>query len=95
MLSYMEVCYVNTWLRIKEFLHTIYYQKREEMKDSTIVELTREYQFDRYTFWILTDNKILDCVRKYLAAFYVNSFRQFEIRSRMAREVWKKMKAYR
>ena len=44
-------------------------KRAEKIKDSIIVELTRKYQFDRYIFSRLTDNKILDYVKEYLAAF--------------------------
>ena len=38
----------------------------------------------------MTDNKIFDYIRDYLAAFVLNSFRQYEGRTRMSCEVWLK-----
>ena len=60
------------------------------MRETKIVELTRKYQFDRYSFSRLTDNKIFDYVSEYLAAIFVNSFRKYKGRSRMPCEVWLK-----
>ena len=69
---------------VPKIIEIIVNKRAEKINDSEIVELRRKYKFDRYTFSRLTDNKILEYVRDYLAAFYVNSFRKFEGCMRMS-----------
>ena len=57
------------------------------IKESKIVEMTRKFQFDKYTFSQLTDNNILDFTRNYLAAFHLNSFRHFEGKTKLSCEI--------
>ena len=51
--------------------------------------MTRKFQIDKYTSR-LTDNNILDFTRNYLAAFHLNSFRQFEGKTKLSCEIWLK-----
>ena len=58
------------------------------MKESKIIKLTRKFQFEKYVFSRLTDNLIFDHIRNYLAAFYINSFRHYEGKSKFSDEIW-------
>ena len=53
------------------------------IKESKIVEMTRKFQFDKYTFSRLTDNNILDFTRIYLDAFHINSFRKYDVKTKL------------
>ena len=58
------------------------------LKESKIIELTGKFQFEKYAFSRLTDNLVFDHIRNYLAAFYINSFRNFEGKSKVYDEIW-------
>ena len=63
---------------------------KDLIKENKIVELTRKYNFDRYAFSRLTDNKIFEYTRHYLAAFVEGQFRHIESLTRTACEIWLK-----
>ena len=58
------------------------------LKESKIIELTRKFQFEKYAFSRLTDNVVFDHTRNYLAAFYINSFRHYDGKSKFSEEIW-------
>ena len=79
--------------------HYIYFIKKIEdirksrqivLKESKIIELTRKFQFAKYTFSRLTDNLIFDLIRNYLAAFYIISFRHWANPRFLTRFGWKR-----
>ena len=47
------------------------------LTQANIVELTKKYLFERYSFLRLTNN-VSNYIGTYLAAFYLNTFRQIE-----------------
>ena len=63
--------------------------RRNEVIKENKIELTKKIPIPSICFSILTD-KIFDYVREYLAAFVINSFRQYEGRTRTSCEVWLK-----
>ena len=58
------------------------------IRDNKIVELTRKFKFDRYAFSRLTDNRIFENTRYYLAAFVEGQFRHIQGLTRTACEIW-------
>ena len=64
--------------------------RQSMIKETKIVELTKKYQFERYSFSRLTDNNVFDYIRNYLAAFHLNTFRQIEGKTKKSCEIWLK-----
>ena len=58
------------------------------LRESKITELIRKFQFDKYAFSILTDNKNFDQTRLYLGAFHINSFNNYKRNSKISEEIW-------
>ena len=61
-----------------------------QIRENKIVELTRKFKFDRYSFSRLADNEIFEYRRYYLAAFVEGQFRQINGLTRTACEIWLK-----
>ena len=63
-------------------------RKRNELIRDNKIELTRKFKFDRYAFSRLTDNRIFEYTRYYLAAFVEGQFRHIQGLTRTACEIW-------
>ena len=61
--------------------------RKQLLKESKIVELTRKFQFERYALARLTDSKIYEQVRSHLALFYLFNFTSFEVLTKTASEI--------
>ena len=64
--------------------------RKSLIRESKIVELTRKFKFDRYSFSRLTDNKIFEFTRNYLAAFVEGQFSHINGLTRTSCEIWLK-----
>ena len=65
----------------------IKYTRKQLLRETKIVELTREFQFERYAIARLTDSKIFEQVRSHLALFHVFNFTSFEGLTKAASEI--------
>ena len=63
-------------------------RRQNLLKESRVIELNKKYQFDKYAFSRLTDNKIFDHTHIYLAIFHINKFRNYKIKSKISEEIW-------
>ena len=61
--------------------------RKQLLRESKIIELTRKFQFERYALARLTDSKIYDQVRSHLALFHLFNFTSFEGLTKTASEI--------
>ena len=74
--------------KIPKVIQTIRQRKQNLLRDSRIAELSKKYQFDKYAFSRLMDNKSFDYTRTYLASIHLNNFRNYKTKSKISDEIW-------
>ena len=60
------------------------------IRETKIVELSRKFKFDKYSFSRLTDNNIFEFTRNYLAAFVEGQCSHINGLTRTSCEIWLK-----
>ena len=76
--------------RVPEAIKAIRVNRQKLLRERKIAELTKKFQFGKYGMSRLTENKIFDRVRRYLACFYINEFENVKDRSKISEEIWLK-----